>query len=137
MDWDLKQRWIAKLNAEPDRQCRNGWFTTETVAVPTINKEYFASKFDLANPLSYLSYTYEDRVAQVCALASLLEMEKPDELLQDGFSKIDYVKALGVTPDQMLAIVKMNDNEGKTFGEIAKWIDENIPSDSGEILSDN
>lgn len=77
-----------------------------------------------------------DDSSRYCCLGVLCAIQEPPDVSPDGTRTWDYNPgyiphrlSAGLRTSHKMRLMKMNDNGGSSFTEIADWIERNVPSD--------
>jgi hypothetical protein len=117
MNPELKQKWIAALRSGQRKQAqgvlrkKDGGFCCLGVLIDVYQPEKWIDP-----GLEASCYVYDGWGG-----GSL-----PVELVKELDISTDLVKELDISTDTVQALICMNDDRGKTFPEIADWIEVNL-----------
>lgn len=113
MDPETKAEWVTALRSGKYRQAK------EALAYLK-NKRY---SYCCLGVLCNLD-TRVDR--QVADSWGSVQFVMGDEVFDDGEPSVAFRRSVGLSDGAMQHLIHMNDNEGKSFEEIADWIEERL-----------
>lgn len=131
MNKELKEKWTSSLRSGnfeqgTDYLCRNGKYCCLGVLCEVAGLEKNDNGYN-----GSMEYTSPyDPLDHECW--HMTDDDEPCTACQNAFERVDtelcsgLMTALGLTSEQHSHLIGMNDSDGKSFAEIADWIDTNV-----------